>query len=77
MAEIKTIAADTWPVSYTAKILQIGCQRHPISEWWGFDDEAISAMDNNALEWWRNWKTILRQIIELSPATPTGHESGK
>jgi len=30
-------------------------------------------MDSGALEWWRKWKTIIFQIIEMSPAKPTGY----
>jgi hypothetical protein len=32
-------------------------------------------MDGRALDWWRVWKPILKQIIEASPATPTGKEA--
>ena len=74
MCEIKSLQLQGWPATYTAEILQIGCQRHLIKDWWGFSDEKISNMDALALEWWRKWKEILRQIIELNPATPTGHE---
>ena len=51
--------------------MQIGCQNHEIQEWWKFTDDKIHAMDVNALKWWRVWKPILQQIIEVSPAAPT------
>ena len=70
MAHIKTIQADLWPVSYTATHMQIGCQRHEISEWFAFDDDAIRSMDSQALDWWRVWKPILQTIIAASPAEP-------
>jgi hypothetical protein len=47
---------------------------HPIDEWRRFDDDVISEMGSRALEWWKKYKNIILQIIELSPATPTGHE---
>jgi hypothetical protein len=75
MKEIKSLQLDTYAITYTADRLQIGCQNFAISEWWEFDDEAINAMDGRALDWWRVWKPILKQIIEASPATPTGKEA--
>ena len=67
---IKSIfVSDAYPVTYTSEILQIGCQRHKISEWWGFDDRRIEGMDGKtALSFWREWKDTIRMIIEKSPA---------
>ena len=75
--EIKSILAiDTYPITYTAEYLQIGCQRHPIADWWEFDDAAIAAMDGKiALKFWREWKDTIRAIIEKSPATPAAAEA--
>lgn len=66
--------SDVYPITYTAQDLQIGCQRHSVSEWWSFDDATISAMDDGALEWWRENKDFIRMIVEKYPATPTGKE---
>ena len=74
MREIKTLLLDVWPVTYTATHLHIGCERHLITEWWDFDDDRIARMDSNALEWWKKWKPVIQQIIEMSPAVPTGRE---
>lgn len=71
---IKSLQTDCWPVAYSAEAMQIGCQRHAITDWWGFSDGEIEAMATGALEWWRKWKPILRQIIEISPAVPTKQE---
>lgn len=71
MAEIKSIQVGTWPVTYTATHMQIGCQLHPLSDWWAFDDEQIGRMDPRALKWWAVWKPILQTIIATSPAVPT------
>ena len=68
MVEIKSIFLETWPIAYTADVMQIGCQRHLITEWWAFDDASIDIMDSGALDWWRKWKPVLQQIIEMSPA---------
>jgi uncharacterized protein YjbI with pentapeptide repeats len=73
--EIKSIHLGGFPISYTAEILQIDKWRHPITDWWRFDDEQISGFYNEKFtNWWRKWKPLLQQIIETSPATPTGRE---
>jgi uncharacterized protein YjbI with pentapeptide repeats len=67
---IKSIfASDVYPITYTKNILQIGCERHEIEEWWSFDDRRILEMDGRkALKFWREWKDTIRAIIENSPA---------
>ncbi len=76
--EVRTIQTDRWVVTYTAQDMQIGCQRHPITDWWAFDDERIARMDCDALDWWERWKPVLRQIVtELSPATPAASREGE
>lgn len=67
---IKSIfVSDVYAITYTSDALQIGCQRHKISDWWEFDDRRIAEMDGNrALKFWREWKDTIRMIIEKSPA---------
>ena len=77
MLEIKSAFLDTWPITYTAEYLQIGCERHPIADWWGFSDDKIKTMDAGALVWWQKWKGTLRTLVEMSPAVPTGKEVGQ
>ena len=72
MRHLKTLQLERWMIGYTADTLQIGCQRHPIEDWWSFSDERIAEMDSHALEWWGRWKPVLQQIIAASPAEPTG-----
>ena len=74
MREIKSLFLETWPITYTSEYLQIGCERHLITEWWDFDDDRIHEMDSMAMEFWTKWKLFIQQAIEMSPATPTGHE---
>ena len=76
-SDIKAIQCDTWPVTYTATHMQIGCQFHTLKEWWKFSDEEISLMDSQALAWWKVWKPILSKIIKASPAEPTGYVDSK
>ena len=66
MREIKSAQFDTYDVTWTKDALAIGCQQHPIKEWWQFDDTTITNMDRDALLWWKKWKLVLQQIIEMS-----------
>jgi uncharacterized protein YjbI with pentapeptide repeats len=69
---IKSLQAGKYEIAYTAKVMQVGCEQHDITDWWDFDDDTIKQMDRGALDWWRVWKPILMNIIEVSPAEPTG-----
>ena len=73
---IKSIfVSDVYAITYTSESIQIGCQRHKISEWWEFDDHRIAEMDGKkALKFWREWKDTIRMIIEKSPALGTGEK---
>jgi hypothetical protein len=70
--EIKSLQLERWPVTYTADRLQIGCENHAITEWFEFSDNRISEMDQYALEWWCKYKSVLRTVIDASPARETG-----
>ena len=61
--EIKILQPGKWYVVWTSDVMQIGCERHAITDWWGFSDDTIAAMDSTALDWWRTWKPILQQVI--------------
>ena len=70
---MKCIQIDTYAIAYTSDVMQIGCERHTISEWAEFDDKRILEMDGKtALKWWRKYKSWIFQTIELRPAKPTG-----
>ena len=74
LEHLKSILCEKYPVTYTAEVMQIGCEQHSFEDWWNFGDKAITKMDSKkALKWWRTWKPILQKIIEASPATLTGY----
>lgn len=74
LRHLKSIFLDTYQITYTAETLQIGCQRHPIADWWNFTEAQIKNMDGSkAVEWWAKYKPLLQQIIAASPAEPTGY----
>ena len=76
MKEIKSLQLDKYPVTYTADRLQIGFRNHSIEEWRGFSDDDIQWI-NLDLDWWKKYRSHIFQTIELSPATPTGHEGNQ
>jgi hypothetical protein len=65
-AEITTLQVGKRHITYTSDCMAIGCQQHTMTRWWAFDDVTIARMDDGALEWWRLWKPILQQIINVS-----------
>ena len=76
---LKTLFLEDYQITYTAEYIQIGCQRHTLEEWKGFDDESIIEMEGEkSLKFWRKWKDQLFILIEMSPAkssTPKSSES--
>jgi len=42
---------------------RIGCQYHSNKEWRAFDDEKISSMADDAVEWWSENKKIIFMMI--------------
>ena len=69
---IKCIQIDTYPITYTSEVMQIGCQRHGLTEWAEFSDAQIRAMDGvKALEWWGKYSAWIFATIALCPAKPT------
>lgn len=74
LRELKAIQCDTWPVTYTATHMQIGCQFHTLEAWWSFTDDQIARMDSSALAWWQKWKPVLHTIVTMSPAVPGGEK---
>jgi len=69
---IKCIQIDTYAITYTSDVMQIGCERHTIAEWASFSDAQIRAMDGvKALARWQKYKDWIFQTIALCPAEPT------
>lgn len=67
--EIKSISIfGKYLVNYTSKMIWIGCEGHSLEQWKNFNDDEISDMDISALDWWKNNKEFLFDIIEKYPA---------
>ena len=75
--EIRSLfISEVYSITYTSEYLQIGCERHLISEWWEFDDARIKEMGGQeALDFWGENKDFIRSAIEKYPATPAGKEN--
>jgi hypothetical protein len=65
MKEICSMQLDTYGITFTKDILQIGCKNHTHKDWFDFSDNEISKMDSHALEWWKKWKEFIFKAIEL------------
>ncbi len=62
--QIKSLHCAEYLIAYTNEVLQIGCENHPIKDWWEFTDEEIIKMDGkSALLFWRKWKPVLQTVI--------------
>lgn len=68
---IKTIQITKYTVTYTPDFLQIGCEGYPIKDWFEFDNERISSMDEGALKWWNEYKEYIKLSLKMNPAQPT------
>jgi hypothetical protein len=64
MKEIKTLQLEKWQITYTKRVMAIGCEQHTIEEWRNFTDDEINKMDDDALLWWHKWKETIFNIIE-------------
>ena len=70
MREVKSIQIDTYPVTYTKDVIQIGCQQNSISKWanWKENKDWISNMDDGALEWAEKHLDLVLEVVKNSPA---------
>lgn len=53
-----------WDIVVTTTLLKIGCQIHPIPDWRSFDDDKISSMAPDALEFWRKNKVAILALCD-------------
>ena len=73
--EIKNLhpaTPDAWWLTYTATHMSIGCNLHPLEDWWVMSDEDIRAMAPGALKLWRVNKQPIMDAITAFPAEEYG-----
>lgn len=73
--QVKTAQCVMLCFSYTADSMFLENHRHTLEQWWSLTDDEIQRMtkgvfDGFTLGWWRDWKPVLKRMIELSPAEP-------
>ena len=60
-----TSNAASYNITITPKHIKIGCQYHSKTAWFNFTENEIVKMDGEkAVEWWKTWKPILKQICD-------------
>lgn len=60
----QTLRTNKYHITISDSHIQIGCKNYTFEEWENFDDETISKMDTEALEWWKMYKPIIFSIIK-------------
>ena len=58
------ISGLKWWINITEKHIQIGCEVNTAIEWFKFTDEEISAMHEEALDWWKANKNFIKSAWE-------------
>jgi uncharacterized protein YjbI with pentapeptide repeats len=53
-----------WPIFIFDAHIKIGCQLHSTADWESFDDECISRMAGNALEFWIENKELILTLAK-------------
>jgi uncharacterized protein YjbI with pentapeptide repeats len=56
------ISGLRWHIIIFDNDMRIGCEYHSLADWWSFDDARISEMDEEALDFWNQYKTLLQGI---------------
>jgi hypothetical protein len=67
--EICTLLLETYPISFTSEVLQIGCKNYKHRQWIEFTDDEINIMDVNALAFWKKYKSFIFHAINLKFGT--------
>jgi uncharacterized protein YjbI with pentapeptide repeats len=62
--EIQTIQTNKWPIIISESYMAIGCEQHPIRSWLSYSEKKISKMDPDALEFWKQWKPAIIEILK-------------
>ena len=64
--EIKNLLVK-YHITWTDKIMAIGCEQHTLEQWYNFNDQEIMKMDEDAITWWKEWKPKLISIGVFEP----------
>ena len=65
MSVICSMQIETFTITFTRDILQIGCKRYSHDEWMSIDNDKIDRMDTKALVFWKKYKDFIFLAIKL------------
>jgi hypothetical protein len=60
--EIITCQTEFYTVNFTKDFLNIGCKTYSYEKWFGFTDNEISKMHEDALEFWNEYKETIKEL---------------
>jgi hypothetical protein len=59
------ISTEQYYVMIFDDYMQIGCESHCLTKWFGFKNKRIEKMDGDkAVQWWGNWREVLKTICK-------------
>jgi predicted acyltransferase (DUF342 family) len=58
---------EKYQVTFTSKIIKIGCEKNSIDDWKKLTDEQIRLMDDDALEWSKRWRDFILTVHSSLP----------
>jgi len=61
--EVKSFQGLRYALAWTKDVLYIGCEGHSLDKWESFTDEEIAAMDTHALEFWKEHKEFVINLV--------------
>jgi len=61
--EVKSFQGLRYALAWTKDVLYIGCEGHSLDKWKSFTDEEIAAMDTHALEFWKEHKEFVINLV--------------
>jgi uncharacterized protein YjbI with pentapeptide repeats len=57
------ILFSCWSICHIrSDFIRIGCEYHSVAEWGSFSDDRIAEMDEGALDWWRDHRSVVLSI---------------
>ena len=63
--DVCNVTGQAYNITITTNHIKIGCQYHSKTAWFKFRDSEIEKMDGQqALDFWKVWKPILKSICE-------------
>jgi uncharacterized protein YjbI with pentapeptide repeats len=60
--EVVTFDTELYIVNFTKDFLNIGCKTYSYEKWFGFADDEISKMHEDALEFWNGYKENIKKL---------------